>query len=191
MTAVKTFQSVVERLESENASLRIERDAIKLYTADKIDRLTAEVARVIKANEHWHERLKCLTAERDTLMSKLNEAHQYRTGHLPSCRGSDPADGRCECGYLDGTAYRELVDERDTLRIFAQYVLAGWPDDDVGGGELQDKAVELGLLEQKIPLPRESCGEGCRCADYYSESDFRDGQVVCYKRTALLMEENV
>lgn len=51
---------------------------------------------------------------------------------------------------------------------------------------LMQAAIEHGLLKQKIPSPRESCGEGCTCAEYFSADDFRDGQVICYERTALL-----
>jgi hypothetical protein len=37
-----------------------------------------------------------------------DEAIQYRTGHLPACGGRDELARQCECGYLQGEAYREL-----------------------------------------------------------------------------------
>jgi hypothetical protein len=82
-----------------------------------------------------------------------------------------------------------LTTERDTLRTFALHIMESWPEGDVDGGSLQDKALELGLLKQKIPMPRESCGEGCTCAEYFSDAEFRDGQVICYKKTVLLTGE--
>ena len=45
-----------------------------------------------------------LTKERDDLA-------QYHGGHYPNCGGMDEADHRCDCGYLQGEAYRELVDK--------------------------------------------------------------------------------
>lgn len=57
-----------------------------------------------------------LEAERDEAQAGLAAAFQYRTGHLPTCGGMDFEQMRCGCGYLDGTAYRDLVAERDALR---------------------------------------------------------------------------
>lgn len=42
--------------------------------------------------------------------ARLKEIEQYRTGHWPTCRGMDEAAGRCDCGYLQGEAYRGLID---------------------------------------------------------------------------------
>ncbi len=83
----------------------------------------------------------------------------------------------------------KLIAERDTLRTFAKWVMEDWPDGDRDGGDLQDKAVELGLLKLTEPAPRESCGEDCRCAEYYSADEFASGEVECYRRTALLTGE--
>jgi hypothetical protein len=52
---------------------------------------------------------------------------------------------------------------------------------------LIDLAVEGGFFE-KI-TPKESCGEGCRCREYFSEKDFTEGQVECYRKSDLLVEE--
>jgi len=49
-------------------------------------------------------RIEELTKERDDLA-------QYHGGHYPNCRGWDDVDHRCDCGYLQGEAYRELVDK--------------------------------------------------------------------------------
>ena len=50
------------------------------------------------------------------LESRLAELQQYRTGHLPSCGGSDPSNHECACGYLQGYAYRELYDKLADLQ---------------------------------------------------------------------------
>lgn len=36
---------------------------------------------------------------------------QYHGGHMPECGGLDEVERRCACGYLQGEAYRELVEE--------------------------------------------------------------------------------
>lgn len=84
--------------------------------------------------------------------------------------------------------------ERDTLRTFAKWVMEArscvdvdMDGTEIDGGDLQDKAVELGLLKLTEPAPREPCGENCACNEYYSESEFRDGKVMCYRKTELLL----
>jgi hypothetical protein len=84
---------------------------------------------------------------------------------------------------------KRMTAERDALRIFAQFVMEAWPDDDIDGGDLQDKAVELGLLKLEDPAPTDSCGEYCRCAEMYSCEEWENGEVMCYRRTALLTGE--
>jgi hypothetical protein len=51
-----------------------------------------------------------LQAECDDLRAVLAIERQHRDGHLPDCAGMDLEQGRCGCGYLDGTAYRSLVE---------------------------------------------------------------------------------
>lgn len=41
---------------------------------------------------------------------------------------------------------------------------------DVGGGSLQDKAIELGLLAYVTVA--EPCGEACACMDYYAGDEW-------------------
>jgi hypothetical protein len=52
------------------------------------------------------------------LIAELREARadnaamaQYHGGHLPTCGGMDEVERCCECGYLQGEAYRALYDE--------------------------------------------------------------------------------
>lgn len=78
---------------------------------------------------------------------------------------------------VDSGSWRELVsklvelaDEANSMRPFAQ--LGAWAIceghleeiGDIDGGLLQEAAVECGVLVKKEVT--ESCGEGCRCAEY-------------------------
>jgi hypothetical protein len=80
----------------------------------------------------------------------------------------------------------KLKAEIDQLRGFAQRVMESWPFGDVDGGDLQDAAIKFGLLAPKTPVPTESCGVGCVCAEYASEEEFAAGEVHCLWRTELL-----
>lgn len=73
----------------------------------------------------------------------------------------------------------------DQLRKFANRILEAWPEGYVDGGELQDAAIDSGLLRLKTPKPVEPCGENCRCADYYAWDEFEQG-IECYERTPCL-----
>ena len=51
----------------------------------------------------------------DTLKAKVAELEQHRHGHLPSCGGADPSRHECDCGYLQGYAYRDLKARSELL----------------------------------------------------------------------------
>ncbi len=72
----------------------------------------------------------------------------------------------------------------EALRTFAQAVMEAWPYGDVDGGWLQDKALELGLLEKREDQCQ-PCGESCLCAESVGPEEFAQG-VTCYRKTALL-----
>lgn len=76
--------------------------------------------------------------------------------------------------------------ELAALKLFALAMLEHWPLGDVDGGELQDKAVQHGLL---VPERRtEPCSEeGCNCAEYYSPEEWGEG-ITCYRRAPWLKE---
>ena len=63
----------------------------------------------------WWENLCRAALAGEEAAKALAEERQYRDGHLPSCNGMDFEQGRCGCGYLDGTAYRELYESRAAL----------------------------------------------------------------------------
>ena len=68
----------------------------------------------------------------------------------------------------------------ESLRAFAQFVLSDCTETVSDQWELQDKAVELGLL-QEVHVT-EPCAEKCECA----EIGF---PTICYRKTELLMGE--
>ncbi len=76
-------------------------------------------------------------------------------------------------------------DDLVALRAFAIAVMECWPDGGIDGGELQDLAIEHGLL---LGVTRyEPCShDRCACADVYSLSDF-DAGIQCYRRTDRLL----
>lgn len=43
------------------------------------------------------------------LLKLLENEQQWHDGHRPDCAGINEAEGRCGCGYLQGTAYRALM----------------------------------------------------------------------------------
>ena len=61
-------------------------------------------------------------AERDAEIERLQ---QYHGGHLPSCRGMDREKGECDCGYLQGEAYREMYDEIARLTAEVERIKRG------------------------------------------------------------------
>lgn len=69
----------------------------------------------------------------------------------------------------------------EKLRGFANYLMETLPCSDVDGGDIQDAAVEFGLLQAfEVSAP---CGEACVCAEY---GEFPH---ACYRKTSVLTEE--
>jgi len=79
-----------------------------------------------------------------------------------------------------------LHDENAKLRAFAQDVMGEWLNCGIlDNGDLQELAVKHGLL---IPTHTEQpCGEECACLEYYGQDDFHRGEVLCYRKTQLLL----
>lgn len=79
---------------------------------------------------------------------------------------------------IDPTRRAQIMTEIEQLRGFANYLMSG---DDIDGGDVQDAAVEFGLLQAfEVSEP---CGESCVCVEY---GDFPQ---VCYRKTKLLTGE--
>ena len=78
-----------------------------------------------------YEHLHAAEAELVRLRAENARLHQFRNGHLPDCAGYDLNEMRCGCGYLEGTAYRDLLTsvekaeaERDAQReLFAAMMI--------------------------------------------------------------------
>ena len=78
-------------------------------------------------------------------------------------------------------------DAYDSLLAFAREILAVWPEGGVEGDDLQDIAVEHGLL---VPEIRHApCAEECPCAWSATEEEFATG-VICYRRAGWLKGED-
>lgn len=74
--------------------------------------------------------------------------------------------------------------ERDELRAYSQATLRDWPESTPEEGDLQELAVEHGLLfEVEVHEP---CGEACFCAE---NGDFDGGPMTCLRPTPLLTGE--
>lgn len=71
--------------------------------------------------------------------------------------------------------------QHEALLKFARKVMASWPEGDIEGGDLQDIAVETGLLTKIIATA--SCGEGCRCIGYDTFPQ------TCYRLAPLIVQE--
>lgn len=67
--------------------------------------------------------------ERDEARAALAVERQHRDGHLPSCAGIDREEGRCGCGYLDGTAYRDMTARMEQATALLREV----QDDSING----------------------------------------------------------
>lgn len=184
--------------------------AIALLTAEvesgqrEIERLTAEAAALRMFQLTQINRINDLTIERDTLQIQLDSMQVHETKLEDMERERDTLKTSAETWHkryqdrcttandwraMKGAEIEALEFERDTLRTFAQHIMQSWPCGDVDGGDLQDKAVELGLLKLTEPAPREPCGEGCECAQNCSADEFESGEVQCYRKTALLTGE--
>lgn len=70
----------------------------------------------------------------------------------------------------------------EKLRAFTQFILEDWPEGGPDEFEIQDKAIEIGLLEGHDV--KEPCGEDCWCEEYHGEFP-----VICYRRTKVLTGE--
>ena len=75
----------------------------------------------------------------------------------------------------------------DRLIAFAREILAAWPEGGIEGGDLQNIAVEHGLLVPEIlhaPCAEE---DWCWCAGSATEEEFAAG-VVCYRRADWMLK---
>ncbi len=71
-----------------------------------------------------------------------------------------------------------MTDE-DRLRAFAQAIMESWPQGDVDGADLQDAAIEHGLLTP-VNVAAPCNDESCMCAEVGNLPG------ICYRRTSLL-----
>jgi hypothetical protein len=82
---------------------------------------------------------------------------------------------------------KRLEEALRKLRAFALDMMGEWPEAcDRDGFDIQETAARHGLLQRQDPPPTEPCAEDCACASYYPPEDFKDGGVVCYRKTDLI-----
>lgn len=100
----------------------------------------------------------------------------------PALWRDDPLDVAQRHGRYLQASERIKNDAKEIagLRQFAQKVMEAWPMGGIDGGELQEIAVECGLLRPEER--REPCGEQCVCAEYATQAEFERG-VTCYRYT--------
>lgn len=88
---------------------------------------------------------------------------------------SDKEYGRAVNLASDINRIDEMKADLAAMREFAQFMFKDFPDSQPDECEMQDKAVELGLL-QGVEVA-EPCCDGCNCDDF---------PMTCYRRTSRL-----
>ena len=104
----------------------------------------------------------------------------------------------CNGTYLNEQAFNALAvwkaaqaamqAELAQLRGFAVDVMGAWPDGDIDGSDLQDMAVEHGLLT--AATVHQPCAGPCSCVDYVSDEQF-DAGVECYRKSQVLLDAEI
>ena len=85
----------------------------------------------------------------------------------------------------DKTILPDSTDVYASLLAFAREIMSAWPEGGIEGDDLQDIAVEHGLL---VPETRYApCSEECPCAWSATEEEFAAG-VICYRRAGWLLK---
>lgn len=71
---------------------------------------------------------------------------------------------------------------QETIRAWLDFTIPGVDEPLPDEFEIQEKAVELGLL--KVVHPTKPCGTdgSCVCEDYYDLEDFEAGEVDCHRK---------
>lgn len=77
--------------------------------------------------------------------------------------------------------------ENKKLKDFAKEIFESHPDGSLDGGDIQDIAVNHGLLiETTVYAPCQP--EGCRCSEYYLSGDFKKG-ISCFRLASFLKDK--
>ena len=75
----------------------------------------------------------------------------------------------------------------DSLLAFAREIMSAWPEGGIEGDDLQDIAVEHGLLVAETRYSPCAEEDWCWCASYATKEEFATG-VICYRRADWMLK---
>jgi hypothetical protein len=106
--------------------------------ADRLTELVAQIAALIATLHAEQDRTHRYLTRAEAAEARVAKLTRERGGHAPDCAGMDLAANRCGCGYLDGTAYRDLVArlaaaEARVAELTGKRCVWKYTDDDFGG----------------------------------------------------------
>jgi len=83
---------------------------------------------------------------------------------------------------------KTIAAQHAALIQFARAVFVDWPNVAlIDALDIQDAAVEAGLLQLVSPAPTIRCGESCECAEYLSPAGWAIG-ARCYRLAEWMRE---
>ena len=141
--------------------------------ADEIEKLQAEVSDLRFQARNLIVSVDKLAAERDALQAIIN-GDWPKNHKLDQDRVSLPA-------YVVGLEKQndKLKAERDALARFVNWIVEDHPESYPDVFAIQDEAERVGIFINA--KPKEPCGEGCQCAEYYSGEEWDAGEVKCLR----------
>lgn len=167
---------IVEQLRQMHVGDRVGK--LAEYAADEIEALRADFARLSECAEeqriYLENKILLLEADITSFQEELSRVQPLpelewatvtaRLMQLIACVAQDPDPHLAivmRDGLDAGSVYISRVqDERSRLRKFAAFVMQNsWDGDHTDGGEAQDKALSLGLIEKR-PCKLEDSVEG-------------------------------
>lgn len=113
----------------------------------------------------------------DTQRAPLSAAiEKERSAALTYYTGDGPREPYNTARAATDEAVRAVEEEITRLRQYIEMVIRAecWDQESLDGGDLQDRAVEAGILAPVTAAAR--CGENCACSEYGA-----DFPATCYR----------